>query len=162
MGITMDYLTLVVELCKAKTAAPDRVVEVILDRAELESGLRNWCMIKDLLEAGVRVRLAKSTRPFPVRFPSQFGSLMGDPQAKTIIIGKHAFVGNKNWIVSSRTSLEVSVHLELDVDTAEAFYTFFTVVWENAEEVTTSFFMDSMSMNTQIQNRAARYWQGID
>jgi hypothetical protein len=144
MGITMDYLPLVVELCKAKTAAPDRLVEVILDRAKMESGFKNWCLTKDLLEAGVRVRLARSNRPSPVYFPSQFGSPMGDPDAQTIIIGKHAFVGNKNWIASSRTSLEFSVHLELDVDTAEDFYTFFTVVWENAEEVTTSFLMDSM------------------
>jgi hypothetical protein len=69
---------------------------------------------------------------------------MGDPQAKTIIIGKHAFVGNKNWIVSSRTSLEVSVHLKLDVDTAGEFNMFFTVVWIDAEEVTKSFLLQSL------------------
>ena len=144
MGITMDYIPLVEELCKAKTAATDRVVEVILDRAGWESGHRYWCMIMDLVEAGVRVCLPRSTRPVQVCFPSQFGSLMGDPQAKTIIIGKHAFVGNKNWIVSSRTSLEVSVHLKLDVDTAGEINMFFTVVWIDAEEVTKSFLLQSL------------------
>ena len=66
MGITMEIIPQVEELCEAKTAATDRVVEVILDRADWESGRRNWRMIMDTLEAGVRVRLPTSTRPFQV------------------------------------------------------------------------------------------------
>jgi hypothetical protein len=96
MGITMEIIPQVEELCEAKTAATDRVVEVILDRADWESGRRNWRMIMDTLEAGVRVRLPTSTRPFQVCFPSPFGSLIGEPQAKTIMIGKHAVAGEKN------------------------------------------------------------------
>ena len=65
MGLTMDYLPLVVALCAAKTAAPERLVEIILDREQTLYGPANYCMTRDLLEAGVRVRLAGSNRPTP-------------------------------------------------------------------------------------------------
>jgi phosphatidylserine/phosphatidylglycerophosphate/cardiolipin synthase-like enzyme len=166
MGYTFDYQPLVAALCAAKTAAPQRRVDVVLDRGQTLSGpTKNQNpMARQLLESGVRLRLARGTRLSPVYLDAgrtgSLGSLMGAHHAKAIIIGRNVFVGSTNWTVSSRANLEFSVHLKLDVDTAEEFYAFFTAVWENAEEVTTNFLIDSM--NSQIQKRAARALTGKD
>ena len=160
MGYTFDYQPLVVVLCAAKTAAPSRQVDVVLDRGQTLTGpTKNQnAMTRQLLEAGVGVRLARGARLTPVYQEAgrvaNLGSLMGALHAKTIIIGRHAFVGSTNWTVSSRANLECSVHLQLDTSTAEEFYTFFTAVWDNAEEVSTNFLMDSM--NERLRARAAK------
>jgi hypothetical protein len=160
MGYTFDYQPLVVALCTAKTAAPERRVEVVLDRAQTLTGpTKNQnAMTRQLLEAGVGVRLARGTRLSPVYQDAgrtaNFGSLMGALHAKTVIIGRQAFVGSTNWTVSSRANLECSVHLQLDASTADEFYTFFTAVWDNAEQVSTNFLMDNM--NERLRIRAAR------
>ena len=78
---------------------------------------------------------------------------MGALHARTFIVGRHAFVGSTNWTVSSRANLECSVHLQLDTRTAENFYTFFTAVLDGAEEVSTSFLIDSM--NERLRARAS-------
>ena len=79
---------------------------------------------------------------------------MGALHAKTGIIGRQAFVGSTNWTVSSPANLECSMHLELDANTADEFYTFFTAVWDNAVQVSTNFLMDHM--NERLRIRAAR------
>ena len=70
------------------------------------------------------------------------GSMMGALHAKSIIIGKQVFVGSTNWTVSSRANHECSVHLMLEAITAEEVSIFVDAVWNNAEEVSTSFLVD--------------------
>jgi phosphatidylserine/phosphatidylglycerophosphate/cardiolipin synthase-like enzyme len=160
MGYTFDYQPLVAALCTAKTAAPERRVEVVLDRAQTLSGpTRNQnAMARQLLEAGVGLRLARGNRLSPVYQEAgrtaNVGSFMGALHAKSIIIGSQAFIGSTNWTVSSRANLECSVNLQLDANTAEEFNTFFDAVWDNAEQVSTIFLMDEM--NERLRIRAAR------
>jgi phosphatidylserine/phosphatidylglycerophosphate/cardiolipin synthase-like enzyme len=161
MGYTFDYQPLVAALCTAKAAAPDRRVDVVLDRAQTLSGpTKNQnAMARQLIAAGVRVRLARGNRLSPVYQeagrPNNMGSLSGALHAKSIIIGRHVFVGSTNWTVSSRANQESSVHLTLDAITAEEVTIFFDAVWNNAEEVSTSFLLDEVNNRHRIQ--AARY-----
>ena len=82
------------------------------------------------------------------------GALWAPFHAKSIIIGRQAFIGSTNWTVSSRANLECSVHLMLDAITAEEFSFIFDAVWDNAEQVSTNFSMDEM--NERLRIRAAR------
>ena len=131
MGFTFDYQPLVAALCTAKAAAPDRRVDVVLDRAQTLTGptQNQNAMARQLLEAGVGVRLARGNRLSPVYQEAgrtvNVGSFMGVLHAKTVIIGRQAFVGSTNWTVSSRANLECSEHLEFDANTADKFYAFF-------------------------------------
>ena len=82
------------------------------------------------------------------------GSFMVALHAKSIIIGRQAFIGSTNWTVSSRANLECSVHLMLDAITAEEISLLFDAVWNNAEEVSTIFLVDEINERHRI--RAAR------
>ena len=68
MGFTFDYQPLVAALCTAKAAAPERRVDVVLDRAQTLTGptQNQNAMATQLLEASVGVRLARSNRLSPV------------------------------------------------------------------------------------------------
>ena len=94
-------------------------------------------MARQLLVAGVGVRLARGNRLSPVYQEAgrtvNVGSFMGVLHAKSVIIGRQAFIGSTNWTVSSRANLECSVHLQLDANTKEEFSTIFDALWDNAE-----------------------------
>jgi phosphatidylserine/phosphatidylglycerophosphate/cardiolipin synthase-like enzyme len=160
MGYTFDYQPLVAALCTAKAAAPDRRVDVVLDRAQTLTGptQNQNAMARQLIEAGVRVRLTRGNLLSPVYQEAgrtaNVGSFMGALHAKSIIIGRQAFIGSTNWTVSSRANLECSVHLMLDAITAEEVSLFFDAVWNNAEEVSTIFLVDEINERHRI--RAAR------
>ena len=157
MGFTFDYQPLVAALCTAKAAAPDRRVDVVLDRAQTLTGptQNQNAMARQLIEAGVRVRLARGNKLSPVYQEAgrtvNVGSFMGALHAKSVIIGRQAFIGSTNWTVSSRANLECSVHLQLDANTAEEFSTFVDAVWDNAEQVSTIFLIDEVNERHRIQ-----------
>jgi hypothetical protein len=105
MAYTFDYPPLVAALCTAKTSAPERRIEVVLDRGQTFSGpTKNQnAMARQLIEAGVQVRCSRGKRLSPVYEKAgratQMGSLMGALHAKAVLIGRHAFIGSTNWTV---------------------------------------------------------------
>ncbi len=138
-GYTFDYQPLVAALCAAKSANPNRVVDVVMDRSNTLTGpTKNQNpMARQLLQAGVRVRLAKGQKLTPVyhdagRDSAKLGGLIGSLHAKSVMIGRHVVIGSTNWTVSSRANQECSVHLEMDTPTHQQVSAFFDRMWDNA------------------------------
>ena len=93
-------------------------------------------MARQLLQAGVRVRLARGKKLTPVYQDAgrktKLGGLMGSLHAKSALIGRHAVIGSTNWTVASRANQECSVHLEMDTPTHQQVSAFFDRMWDNA------------------------------
>ncbi len=163
MGFTFDYQPLVAALCTAQTAEPNRIIIVVLDSNNtLRGQTKNQNpMARQLLHAGVRVRLAKGKKLTPVyqnagRDATKLGSLMGILHAKTIIVGNHAIVGSTNWTVSSRANQECSVCLLMDVDTTLRITFFFDAIWNNAQPVTTEHKIEAVNERLRVQALRAK------
>ena len=111
--------------------------------------------MKQLLAAGVSVKVAKGNRLSPVYHdagrPNNLGSFSGALHAKSVVIGRHVLVGSTNWTVSSRAIQECSVHLILDEITADKVADLFDAVWNNAEVVTTAFLVDQIKERHRVQ-----------
>ncbi len=133
-GFTFDYGPLVAALCAAKSSEPKRRVDVVLDRGNTLTGPTKGQnpMVRQLLAAGVSVKLARGNKLSPVYQEAgrqnKLGSSCGSLHAKSVIIGRHVFVGSTNWTVASRANQECSVHLTLDESTAKEANAFFDVV----------------------------------
>ena len=113
-------------------------------------------MARQLLQAGVRVRLAKGQKLTPVyhdagRDSAKLGGLMGSLHAKSVMIGRHVVIGSTNWTEASRANQECSVHLKLDLPTHQQVRTFFDRMWDNAEVVTQEFLFDAMTDRLRVQ-----------
>ena len=125
LGYTFDYGPLVAALCAAKSSEPKRRVDVVLDRGNTLTGptRAQHPMVRQLLAAGVSVRLAKGNKLSAVYQdacrPNNLGSWSGAFHAKSVIIGRRVFVGSLNWTVASRANQECSVHLTLNESTAK-------------------------------------------
>ncbi len=160
MAYTFDSQPRDAALCTAKTSAPERRIEVVLDRGQTFSGpTRNQnAMARQLIEAGVQVRFSRGKRLSPVYEKAgratQMGSLMGALHAKAVLIGRHAFIGSTNWTVSSRANHECSVHVLMDESTAEDFHSFFDIVWNAAVQIDTKELIDQM--NERFRVKAAK------
>jgi phosphatidylserine/phosphatidylglycerophosphate/cardiolipin synthase-like enzyme len=160
MAYTFDYGPIVAALCAAKASAPERRIEVVMDRLQTLSGptVNQNSMARQLIAAGIQVRFSRGKRLTPVYDEagrsSKLGSLMGALHAKAVLIGKHAFIGSTNWTVSSRANHECSVHVLMDESTAGSFHSFFDIVWTSADCIDTRELLEKN--NERIRLKAAK------
>ena len=96
-------------------------------------------MTRQLLNAGVEVRLSQGMRLMPVYAAAgrgeRLGSLVGILHAKSINM---AITGSANWTVSSRA-------------TAGRYVAFFDAYWNNARPVTSQELVDDVAERIRVE-----------
>ena len=112
-------------------------------------------MTRQLLNAGVEVRLSQGMRLTPVYAAAgreeRLGSLVGILHAKSINVGSMAITGSTNWTVSSRANQELSTCFFMDDETAGRYVAFFDAYWNNARPVTSQALVDDVAERIRVQ-----------